>query len=108
VFIVVGNTVRQFVRDADWTNIMNGDYKTLPVLPNLPANGLRQGSSLFGTALEIDTDGKVYLVSWNDKQWIMNEETFNKCGFNWSKVKTMYNTNRNLPTLPNNINIHAY
>ena len=87
---------------------MNGDYKNLPVLPSVPNTGLKHGPSIFNAALESDTDGKVYLVSWYDKTWIANADTFNKCGFNWGKVRKMYSTTRGLPTLPNNINIYAY
>jgi hypothetical protein len=107
VYIVVGNTVRQFIREADWTNVMNGNYKTLPVLPSLPNTGLKHGSSLFNTALERDSDGKVYLVSWYDKQYIANMDTLNKCGFNAAKIRTMYSTAKKLPTL-SNIDIYAY
>jgi hypothetical protein len=89
---VVGNTVRQFMREADWNNIMNGSYKNLPVLPALPRNNLKHGSSLFNTALERDSDGKVYLVSWYDKQYIANADTMSKCGFNTAKIRTMYST----------------
>lgn len=107
VHIVLGNTVRQFVRPYDFSKIMGYDYKSLP-FSSYPSH-LRHGSSLFGTALVRNpNDGKLFLTSWYDRMEIKNSLTFSACRFDNQKIDKISLAELERAPLSNSIDVFSY
>jgi hypothetical protein len=108
-YMVLGNTIRYFRSTEEWNNVMKKDISNLSVVKDVPKIGLTEGPELYLTSLERDSQGNIYLVSFYEKQLIANTETLEKCGFDLTKVKPLsWVEDYFFPTLPNNIDIHAY